>query len=102
LKIPDVDRPHSNCQRASSPSRPSGLRGIDEPGGPFGQASAEGIHRSDEGGLVSLRGRRFPISYSVASVGGGRAAAYSYVVAFQDITQRLAAEEILRSRARES
>jgi diguanylate cyclase (GGDEF)-like protein/PAS domain S-box-containing protein len=69
------------------------VNGVD----PFERARTQGVFRQSEARFKTLRGRDLPIEYILSSVEsaheGGQV---SFVLVFQDITDRVAAEKMLR------
>ena len=68
-----------------------------EMGDPFERAQAQGVFRQAEATFRTLRGRELPVEYVLSSVDSGQdGGRTSYVLVFQDITDRIAAEKVLR------
>ena len=64
------------------------------------QAASHGVLRYSEARFRTLRGAELPVEYVLSAVDGGPdEASRSYVLVFQDITERLQAEQALRRQA---
>ena len=68
-----------------------------ETGDPFERARTLGVYRVSETRLRTLAGKELPVEYILSSVESAQDSAQtSFVLVFQDITDRLAAEKMLR------
>ena len=67
---------------------------------PFEMAGESGVFRQTQAQFRTLKGREFPVEYVLSAVESGHVVRNtSFVLVFQDITERLKAETVLRRQA---
>jgi diguanylate cyclase (GGDEF)-like protein/PAS domain S-box-containing protein len=63
---------------------------------PFQRARAQGVYRRGAAAFRTLRGRELPVEFVLSTVESNQDGRTSFVLVFQDISDRLAAEKMLR------
>jgi len=66
---------------------------------PFAGARDTGLYRSDEASFRTLRGREFPAEYSLSLIEGDATEFETFVLVFEDASERRRAAERLRTQA---